>query len=104
MSGSWVLATDTSCEPASLTTVGSLYDAAQIGSESLTKPFCVVWLVMNLMYCHASFGCLLPVVIMTGWPPLQPGAFPPGPAGVCRIITLSLATVLCAGSSTAASW
>jgi hypothetical protein len=50
---------------------------------------------MNFMYCHASFGCLLPVVIITGWPPLQPGAAPPAePAGVCKIITSSLLTLL----------
>src|SRR4051794_7364902 len=105
MSTSWVLATSTSCLPAAWITSGFSYDADQMGSESFAKPFCTWALVMNLMYSQASFTCLQPAVIITGWPPLQPGAGPPGVAdGVCRIMVPSLATLLCLGSLAAASW
>src|ERR671937_1400426 len=105
MSTSCVLATSTSCLPPASITFGFEYDADQIGSESLAKSSCTGALVMNLMNSHASLTCLEPEVIITGWPPLQPGAGPPDVAdGVCTIITPSLTTLLCLGSLAAASW
>src|SRR5436305_9911014 len=105
MSTSWVFATSTSCLPPALTTFGLEYDVDQIGSESFAKSSCTGALVMNLMNSHASGTCLQPAVIITGWPPLQPGAGPPElPEGVCRIATPSSATLLCLGSLAPASW
>src|SRR5919204_3425508 len=105
MSTSCVLATSTSCLPPASTTLELEYDADQMGSESFAKSSCTGALVMNLMNSHASLTCLQPEVIITGWPPLQPGAGPPDVAdGVCRISTPSLATLLCLGSLAPASW
>src|SRR3954467_3819742 len=105
MSTSCVLATSTSCLPPASTTFGFSYEPDQIGSESLAKLFCTGALVMNLMNCHASLTCLEPEVIISGCPPLQPGAGPPDvPDGVCMIVTPSLVTLLCLGSFAPASW
>src|SRR5947208_11282821 len=105
MSTSWVLSTSTSCLPPAFITFEFEYDADQIGSESFAKSSCTGALVMNLMNSHASGTCLEPAVIITGWPPLQPGAGPPDVAdGVCMIATPSLTTLLCLGSLAPASW
>src|SRR5438093_9680678 len=58
---------------------------------------------MNLMNAQASAVCLAVREIITGCPPLQPGAWPPGPAGVCRI-THWPANLLWLGSFAVASW
>src|SRR5262245_53591079 len=97
MSGSWVFATFTRSLPACLITAGSVYELDQIGSDTVACWFCWFWLEMNLMYAQASAGCSAPFAIITGWPPLHPGALPVGPAGVWRIPHWP-ATLLCFGS------
>src|SRR3954453_14418584 len=105
MSTSWVLATSTSWLPPALMTFEFEYDADQIGSESFAKSSCTGALVMNLMNSHASGTCLEPAVIITGWPPLQPGDGPPKlPEDGCRMAPPSLGALVCFGSLAAASW